>query len=250
MSIKVYGYKPGSRSAKALADALGARVLRHVGSRYRQRDDDLIINWGSAACPFNGPRVANQSDRVERASNKLTCFQDLAGANVRIPNFWTRREDIPADAYPVMCRTVLRGHSGAGIVVAEDVTQLVAAPLYTQYVKKRHEYRVHLLRQPGAAAPSIIAVQRKARRNGVEDANFRVRNLANGFVYVREGVEAPADVIAQAQAALVASGLTFGAVDVIWNDRRQEATVLEINTAPGLEGQTIQDYANAFRQVA
>ena len=52
-----------------------------------------------------------------------------------------------------------------------------------------------------------------------------------------------------ALAAMVASGLDFGAVDVIWNSRRLEAYVLEINSAPGLQGQTVENYAAAFRRL-
>ena len=40
----------------------------------------------------------------------------------------------------------------------------------------------------------------------------------------------------------------FGAVDVVWNQQNGQAYVLEINTAPGLAGQTITSYANAFRR--
>jgi glutathione synthase/RimK-type ligase-like ATP-grasp enzyme len=49
---------------------------------------------------------------------------------------------------------------------------------------------------------------------------------------------------------MLASGLDFGAVDVIWNERQQRAYVLEINSAPGLEGTTIDDYVRYFgRQI-
>jgi len=54
-------------------------------------------------------------------------------------------------------------------------------------------------------------------------------------------------VVEQASLAIAALGLDFGAVDIIWNNHYQLATVLEVNTAPGLEGQTITDYANYFR---
>ena len=46
------------------------------------------------------------------------------------------------------------------------------------------------------------------------------------------------------------SGLTFGAIDVIWNEHQQKAFVLEINTAPGIEGTTVEKYAAKFRNLA
>ena len=43
-------------------------------------------------------------------------------------------------------------------------------------------------------------------------------------------------------------GLDFGAVDVIWNEHESKAYVLEINTAPGLEGSTVEDYKEFFNR--
>ena len=124
---------------------------------------------------------------------------------------------------------------------AENAGELVNAPLYTRYVPKQDEYRVHVF------GGRVIAVQRKARRNDVENPNWRIRNHANGFVFAREGVVAPQQVIEQSIMAVAALGLDFGGVDVIFNRHRDTAYVLEINTACGLEGQTVNDYADAIR---
>lgn len=248
MTFKIYPYKNGSRGAKVLANALGCKVLRKVGSKYRYKEGDLIINWGAVDCPFNGPCVANQPAAVDVARNKLTCFNALKEADVSIPPFWTKKEDIPNEAFPVFCRTTLTGHSGAGIVVANKREELVNAPLYTQYIKKKHEYRVHVLRNKERGA-SIICIQRKARRNNAENGDFKIRNLANGFVYVMAD-HAPALVERLSLNALLATGLAFGAVDVIWNEAQQRAYVLEINTAPGLEERTAEKYAAAFEEIA
>jgi carbamoylphosphate synthase large subunit len=248
MSVKVFPYKAGSRSAKALAEAIGGRVLKRQGSAYRFKEGDLVINWGGRDCPFKGRGVANQPDAIEPAANKLTAFQAFKEADVSIPRFWTNKNDIPDDAFPVMCRTKLQAHSGEGIVVAERRDQLVNAPLYTQYMKKKHEYRVHALRAPGKDT-SIIICQRKAKKHDVEDANFMIRNLANGFVYVIDD-NPPQVVIDESFKALEATGLAFGAVDVIYNENQKKAYVLEINTAPGLEERTAQAYARAFNEIA
>ena len=44
-------------------------------------------------------------------------------------------------------------------------------------------------------------------------------------------------------------GLDFGAVDVIYNGHSNRAYVLEINTAPGLTGTTLDNYAAALRNL-
>ena len=248
MAIKVYPYKQGSKGAKALAEALGGRVLKKQNSKYRFREGDLIINWGAHDCPYEGPSVVNQPNAISRASNKLECFNALKD-KVSIPAYFTNKDDIPDEAFPVMCRTKLQGHSGEGIVVANNRNELVNAPLYTSYVKKKDEYRIHVLRKRNGDVV-VVSVQRKAKRNNVENPNFMIRNLANGFVYVRDGVNPPQQVIDEAKKSVEATGLAFGAVDVIWNDYQGKAYVLEINTAPGLEGQTVTDYAAVFKEIA
>lgn len=244
MAIKIYPYKQGSRSARALADALGGRVLRLQGSTYRPRAQDTVINWGSSSVPTPlsvGTRLLNQQANVLTAANKLAAFRTME-VHVQIPEFWTNREDIPNDAFPIVCRTVLNGHSGRGIVIANNREELVNAPLYVKYIKKLHEFRIHVGR-----GGTVICQQRKAIPNGTTPTNTLVRNHDNGYIYVREGFASPVQVIEQAQAAIAALGLDFGAVDVIWNQHYRQAYVLEVNTAPGLEGSTVTDYANYFR---
>lgn len=257
--IRILPYKQGSKSAKALADELGGKVLKLVGSTFKPKSTDVIINWGTtqSVCQtlplltaFDSYTLLNQWLKIADASNKLKFFEKMKEhCPDVIPRFWTNKDDIPDDAFPVVCRTVLSGHSGAGIVIADDRASLVGAPLYVQYVKKKDEYRVHLGKgREGQTV--IIAIQRKARRNGFENPNWQIRNLDNGFVFVRDGVTPPASVSQAAQESFQGTGLDFGAVDVIYNENLGRAYVLEINTAPGLEGQTIKDYADFFRGAA
>jgi glutathione synthase/RimK-type ligase-like ATP-grasp enzyme len=141
----------------------------------------------------------------------------------------------------VVCRTVLNGHSGKGIVIAETVDELVDAPLYTKYIKKKSEWRVHIFNG------QVIDIQRKVRNNDVEEVNWRVRNHANGFIYQRNNLAPPDCVLKAAVGAMNLTLLDFGAVDVIYNEHYDKAYVLEINCAPGLEGTTVERYVEAFR---
>jgi hypothetical protein len=209
--------------------------------------------------------VLNGMD-LRHATNKRNFFQAMVAADLQaiIPRFWTSAADIPDDAFPIVCRTELAGHSGAGIVIAEHRDNLVHAPLFVEYVKKQDEYRIHVgmkrwtphldyAGEPMAQGQFrddpriVISMQKKKRRLECETPNWQVRNHANGFIYARSEVNPPEAVIAAAKSALGASGLDFGAVDVIWNEGSKKAYVLEINTAPGLEGTTVQDYARFFK---
>lgn len=249
---RILPYRQGSKSARALADALGGKVLKLVDSKFVPKLDDVIINWGNVSI-FNTVYINGDTGRLKSASNKLLFFQNMAAnAPDVIPKFWTNKEEIPDEEFPVVCRTLLAGHSGAGIVIANVRDDLVDANLFVKYEKKRDEYRVHIGQQPNVncPVPTVIAVQRKAKRNGAENVNWQIRSHDNGFVFVRNNISPPPRVIEAAIKSFEASALDFGAVDVVFNDQKQQAFVLEINTAPGLEGQTITDYANFFKGYA
>lgn len=254
---RVIPYRAGSRSARALAQALPRGMqLRLQGSRFRPRCNDVVINWGNTTIDL-GYNCLNPPTEILCASNKRNFFEGMVanGNENGIPRFWTNMNDIPEDAFPVVCRTTLAGHSGEGIVIANEPDELVRAPLYVEYIKKAAEYRIHVGRRPVNLRGDlmrdesiIISVQQKRRRQDVPDdqVNWQVRNHANGFIYAREDVNPPQAVLDAARRALCSTRLDFGAVDVIWNNHHQRAYVLEINTAPGLEGTTLTDYVEFF----
>ena len=240
---KVYPYKQGSRGAKILAEALEGKVLKHVNSKYRPRVGDVVVNWGSSDVPRFAPATTLNAD-VSVALCKLKSLIAMDEAGVNVPKFWVDKNDASdscEEGDVVVCRTKLRGHSGDGIVIAENVEELVDAPLYTKYVKKKDEYRVHVM------VDEAFFIQRKARKLDVENPNWRVRNLAGGFVFVETPAhEVPVEVVEQALKAIKALKLDFGGVDVIWNDKEKKAYVLECNTACGLEERTAAAYREAL----
>ena len=88
----------------------------------------------------------------------------------------------------------------------------------------------------------------KKRRTNTENINSHIRNHANGWVFCREDIKInnKNDLFNQALLACNAANLDFGAVDIIYNQKQKKYYVLEVNTAPGLVGQTIIKYANAI----
>lgn len=214
-----------------------SRILHTFNSRWRQRNEDVVINWG------NTHRIGVNGSS-HNAANKLRCLQLLHANGIPVPEFttdiglameWCKDTD-------VCCRTSLHGSGGVDIVIASQPEDVVRAPLYTKYIKKQDEYRVHVFNN------EVIDVQRKASRTGVEVVDWRVRNHANGFVFMREGVEVADDVAEMCKQAIIILGLTFGAIDLIYNAHYNKWWILEVNTAPGLEGQTIVSYADAIEK--
>ena len=155
---------------------------------------------------------------------------------------------MPKEGSIVFARTLLRASSGRGIVEMlpdHPDTHDTRAELYVRYVQKKHEYRIHVM------DGNVIDTQRKAlprELEGREDVNFRIRNLENGFIFTRNDGHVVPDVVCNvAIAAVQALGLNFGAADVIYQERSRRAYVLEVNTAPGLQGTTVTKYAEALR---
>lgn len=248
-AFKIIPYRQPSRSAKALAKELGGRRV-DLRLPPQRGDNAILINWGNVKEALAwGDLVLNPARALKTVTNKKNFFLLMKEHDINlIPPFWLSRE-IPENMYPIVCRTNLAGHSGDGIVMADSPSQLVDAPLYVRYIKKKDEYRVHVGKGRDGEVVQI-SLQRKARRLDCKDPDWRVRNHANGFVFVRNEVKPPESVVEAAKSALRATGLDFGAVDVIWNEEQEKSYVLEINSAPGLEGQTITDYANYFRGLA
>jgi len=251
----VYPYKQGSKSAKALATSLGGKVLRIEGSTFQPRQDRKVINWGSSSCPYD---CLNPPDLLQQVTNKLSFFQKVSETEEpfrpRVPIWTTSRATAKTylegrEFRKVVARTVLTGHSGNGIFISdlEGFDDLPEAPLYVEYVPKDEEYRVHVFNE------EVIDVQRKVRDPSREPINWQVRSHSNGFIYTRTSATGASytdivrhDVKQQALKALAMTGLTFGAVDVIYNANRNQAFVLEINSACGLEGATVGIYRDAI----
>lgn len=248
MNKYLYPYNKGSRGAKALAEALGIKRIKRQNSKFRGSKNKLVINWGCSSLPEQVKvcNIINKPEAVNIAGCKLKTFQKLSeNAIINIPEFTQDKEVVKqwlGEGCTIVARTELRGHSGQGIVIFDNIDDIVDAPLYVKYIKKTHEFRVHVF------GNNVIDQQRKARKKDVPDdeVNWQVRNLAGGFIFMREGVDLPPEALAQAVEAVNTIGIDFAAVDIIYNQKKDEYYVLEINTAPGLSGTTLEKYKEAF----
>jgi glutathione synthase/RimK-type ligase-like ATP-grasp enzyme len=251
-------YKMASASAKTLAQELKAIRIKKEGSRFKGSAEKTVINWGCSEVSDEVAkcRIINKPEAVKLAANKLHFFERMLQHNrhadwdertIAIPNFTTERrvaESWVNNGIIVVERHKLTGNSGEGIRLVEAGGEITDAPLYVKYIPKKQEYRVHV------ANGRVVDLQRKARRREVPDeqVNWRIRNHDNGFIFQRNNVGAPRYVAEEAVLAVSICGLDFGAVDVVYNEREGRAYVLEINTAPGLVGETLAGYVNRFKE--
>jgi glutathione synthase/RimK-type ligase-like ATP-grasp enzyme len=239
-----FPYKLGSASAKKLALAFNAERVRPDG-QFRNNFKRPIINWGNSQVPnwmnkWKDQVTLNHPDNVKIASNKLLTFKKFAEHGVKCPEWTTTYpEGLGGDHW--FARKTLTGKGGDGIVsfvLGEDIV----APLYTKYFKKKYEFRIHVF------GGKVIDFVLKKKQVDVE-VNYQVRNHKGGWVFCREGVVVPVVVLQEAIKAVAALGLTFGAVDVGYNEKKNEPCVFEVNTAPGIEGTTLDRYVKAFKEI-
>ena len=246
--IRIEPYKTWSGGAKALGKRCG--ILRATKRQVAKHGDfDVIINWGRTERRFNGKYI-NEPARVAVACDKKASLALLEEKGVPVPpstdeqsvaQAWLEANEI------VVVRKLLRANSGRGIslVTPESNAPVPPAPLYTKYVKKGEEYRVHVFKG------KVIDAQQKKRKLEVpdEEVNFQIRNNTNGWIFARNDINLPECVADAAVAATEALGLDFGAVDVGYNVHYSLPCVYEVNSAPGLEGTTLDKYSEAFRQL-
>lgn len=243
MSLKIFPYKLGSVSAKQLAKTLG--TLR-VSASYNARRKDVIINWGNSAPPHFRwmEQDLNKPHAIALASNKLNTFLEYRNKSFKHVPDWTTN---PQEAQhllnlgtKVYCRKLLSSHSGNGIVICNDGDRLPIAPLYTFHSKHKDEYRVHIFKG------KILDVQKKKRKLEFNKTFSGIRSHSNGWIYARVDVTIPNMLCPIAIQAVELLGLDFGAVDIGHRLIDNKFFVFEVNTAPGLEGTTLDKYAKAI----
>lgn len=261
MKAVVLSYNKFSNGARVVAKGLGLgkpQTNQQIGAyvaAYHTNTKAGIINWGSGSCKpavrEQAPVFLNSTAAVNLCRDKLKFFKAMDG-EVRIPDFtadldtaleWGRAGQEVLGRDP-------QGSAGTDIVFfSEDPIAFATKKLFVKYKKKKAEFRLHIM------DGKLLFAQKKVLRTSdisgqpinPADVDFRVRNHRNGFIFQRNDVHVPEDVKVQSFKAIARTGLDFGAVDVIYNEYEDKAYVLEVNTAPGLEGSSIDEYVSGLR---
>lgn len=277
--LRILPYKMGSESARNISRELGILQVhpdpqrskynpnkqwfsRRAGRVLRRRES-TIINWGCSVIPEHlreNVRWINHPDNVARSVCKLRTLQTLTDHGVPCPEYtldpgkvdsWLRDEQAT-----VFARTLLNAHSGRGIIVLDpDGTYapgnqnehgmgIPYAPLYTKYIKSSHEYRGHML--PNGK----VHLVQKRRSNAVPDdrVDWRIRNHGNGFIFAAEMSFKPEDIEDLMYQAKDALGLDFFSADIVYNEHQNKSYIIEVNTASGAVGRTLDIYVQAFKE--
>ncbi len=256
-NLKILPYKMGSESAKELAELLDIVRVKPNGN-YIPKHLHNVINWGFSGTPdwaerarTRGVRILNKPSAVNIAVNKLSTFQTLTANNISIPKFTT---DVSVanswlqTGHTVVERHDLRGNSGSGIRIVnlddpEMPKTINRAPLYTQFINKQAEFRVHVF---NGEVIDYIEKRRVSSERRTETFNKYISSINFGWAFCRTGIREIPEIKDIALKTIRALGLDFGAVDVIYFDNK--SYVLEVNCSPGLAGNTLVKYGNAIRK--
>ena len=208
--------------AKSLSRKVGYRVYRVTSDRVRRRTPVVFLSG------------------IDKRS-QLHAYKQYA---IPSPEFCVHHSGIDElDCKRVVARALTNASEGRGITIFVKGTPPPPAPLYTEYIPKKKEFRVHVWNN------KVIDVAEKRKRKGyIFERDTQVRNTANGYVFCRADVVEPDNLRAVALGAVACLGRTYGAVDVIWNQKRNICYVLEVNSRPGMEGTTVEKYADAIIQ--
>lgn len=237
----IYPYTSLSAGSILLSEELDGKRVKLANSNYVYKPDHVLINWGNGNCPY--PQALNPASAILPVIDKKRFFQVLEGTGLTPPCAYTKAAAANL-SYPIVCRTSVEGHDGQGIVIAETATQLVTCGLYTQYIDKTSEYRIHVGRnQTGEIV--IIGRQKKYKTDAFTGDQRIWTGNETKFSWIESAY--PQVIYAAKQAFAKFPELTFGAFDIVYNNSTETAYVLEINSAPMLNADAVKAYADFFR---
>jgi len=228
----VYTRRP-SGGGRELARALGGVVagdLRNVGR------DDVVVCWGftpsEQSVDLSAPRLI--LNRGAGFHSKFFELSELSRRGIPVPEFTATPR---TDWLPRRAR-----HSGGRDFTSPPCR---GAAFWVEPLDISEEWRFHIV-----GGISVRAGKKVWRRGGppplVGGRLIRSHRLGWGLSY--GGSPAPDGLREISKQAVRALDLDFGAVDTVVTTSG-ERLVLEVNTAPGLEGGTPERYAAGLRRL-
>lgn len=213
-----------SASLKLLANALTQRLGYKV--------------WRSTR-----PLPRREHIKYGQSVDKLTQYRWFQEQGLSSLEFTTSGQQVCTwleEGTTVFGRRYLNSSCGKGIVVIEpDFDEVPPCPVYTKYKKKKREFRVHVYKD------KVVAITEKRKRAGFEgQRDTKIRNLANGYVFCQTVENIPEGLETLALAASKVSPSDFKGVDIGYNEKNNELFIIEVNSAPGVQGSNINAYVN------
>lgn len=207
--------------AQALGQKLGYKVWRSINDKPKAQQ--LLYGQGV---------------------DKIAQYKWFEANGVPALEFTTSKEEAMKwgdDGDVVVGRQLINASCGKGIVVIKPTENLTVCPVYTKYKKKKREFRVHVFKNK-----VVAVVEKKARSDWTGPRDTHIRNLANGYVFCQNPVDLPQGLHKLAIKAGAVVSSDFKGVDVGYNEKKDELFIIEVNSAPGIQGSNVAAYVNAI----
>ena len=216
----------GSQSAKRLGEALSAHVGYKVWRTRKTLPKRQQLAYGQGV-------------------DKLTQYRWFEEQGLSALEYTTDSDIVDGwlcDKQVVIGRRLLLSSCGKGIVILKEPGNIPELPVYTKYKKKKREFRVHVFRD------KVVAIVEKKLRSGwTGPRDTHIRNLANGYVFCSV---APESVPEGLRELAIAGGKVvqsdFKGVDIGYNEKANCLFLIEVNSAPGIQGSNINSYLKAI----
>jgi len=222
------------------------RVTPNTVPKFRPERVKLVINYGCGTTPVWWGRlpadvvVLNTPEQVSVSCNKVSMQAHLpAGNRLLFTTDKSNAQQTITNGGTIVSRTILNGHSGAGIVLSPP-EPLPDAELYTVLKRGRNinEYRVWF------NGNNTIDVAQKRRYNterlnalGI-DRNDRygqvVRAHKFGWAFTRNDMNVTDTELFGTIVRASTAVITWGCVDVLIDSETRDWWIVETNTAPGM----------------
>lgn len=227
--IKTTQGTKGSQSAKRLAQALTEKLGYKVWRSTKAFPKKQALCYGAGVDKIAQYKwfEANGVPALEYTTDTMVAQEWWSGEKGK----------------DVIGRRLIQASCGKGIVIYTGATacpQEDPCPVYTLYKKKKREFRVHVYKDK-----VVRVVEKKLRKDWDGPREAKIRNLANGYVFCSCEDE-PAGIRELAIKAGNVVSSDFKGVDVGYNEKLNELFVIEVNSAPGIEGTNLTAYVDAI----
>lgn len=207
----------------------------------RIRGDDYLIRYGYSEFSL-GNNIGNDPEFISLVSNKKY-LSNLIKEKIYTPEF---SQGIP-EVFPVLIRTSLTSSGGRGIIVCKNLEEFNANWMkgfyWTPYIPTTFELRVHVVNG------KVVKIFKKISLEIEESDSLPIRNLKNGYHFSLVSLgnyPKVSDVVNVLETFSEIGGQLFYAADLGWDYTNKKYFLYEINSAPGLNSNTAQLYAQAI----
>jgi D-alanine-D-alanine ligase-like ATP-grasp enzyme len=152
----------------------------------------------------------------------------------------------------VVGRKLLESYEGKGIIMfdpekgsptKEDV---LACKVFTKFIPKDREFRVHVFK-----GKPLVILEKKKKKDWDGPTSKYIFNTENGYVFcqhdldIAQSLNNAIQILAQQSSGV--NNSDFQGVDIGYCSKKNNLFVIEVNSAPGIEGSNVGRYCDAIQ---